>query len=186
MEGIALMLEEAADPEEEKLLKLMDETLQSTGSFYEALSSTQAFPDYMLHMVQIGEYTGKLDEVMSALSSHYEREASISQSIKNAVTYPLIMVFMMLLVILVLVTKDQPLFQRTDRADRCSCGSGPVFCKDEERTRRVCFLHLTFCLDEIIFGEAGRLPFRKRDGAYLKQRYEPGRKPGSCLCTYQQ
>ena len=45
MEGIALMLEEAADPEEEKLLKLMDETVQSTGSFYEALSSTQAFPD---------------------------------------------------------------------------------------------------------------------------------------------
>ena len=112
MEGIALMLEEAADPEEEKLLKLMDETLQSTGSFYEALSSTQAFPDYMLHMVQIGEYTGKLDEVMSALSSHYEREASISQSIKNAVTYPLIMVFMMLLVILVLVTKVMPIFNQ--------------------------------------------------------------------------
>lgn len=115
MEGIALMLEEAADPEEEKLLKLMDETLQSTGSFYEALSSTQAFPDYMLHMVQIGEYTGKLDEVMSALSFHYEREASISQSIKNAVTYPLIMVFMMLLVILVLVTKVMPIFNQVFR-----------------------------------------------------------------------
>ena len=107
MEGIALMLEEAADPEEEKLLKLMDKTLQSTGSFYEALSSTQAFPDYMLHMVQIGEYTGKLDEVMSALSSHYEREASISQSIKNAVTYPLI--------ILVLVTKVMPIFNQVFR-----------------------------------------------------------------------
>ncbi|MEZ3486557.1 MAG: type II secretion system F family protein [Lachnospiraceae bacterium] len=115
MEGISLMLEEAADPEEEKLLKLMDETLQSTGSFHEALSATEAFPDYMLHMVKIGEYTGKLDEVMGALSSHYEREASIAQSIKNAVTYPLIMVFMMLLVILVLVTRVMPIFNQVFR-----------------------------------------------------------------------
>lgn len=115
MEGISLMLDEASDPEEEKLLKLMDETLQSTGSFYEALSATEAFPGYMLHMVQIGEYTGKLDEVMGALSSHYEREASIAQSIKNAVTYPLIMVFMMLLVILVLVTRVMPIFNQVFR-----------------------------------------------------------------------
>ncbi len=112
MEGISLMLEETSDGEETKLLKLMDETLQSTGSFYEALTATEAFPDYMLHMVQIGEYTGKLDEVMDALASHYEREASISQSIKNAVTYPLIMVFMMLLVILVLMTKVMPIFNQ--------------------------------------------------------------------------
>lgn len=112
MEGISLMLEETTDEEETKLLKLMDDTLQSTGSFYEALVSTEAFPDYMLHMVQIGECTGKLDEVMDALSSHYEREASIAQSIKNAVTYPLIMVFMMLLVILVLMTKVMPIFNQ--------------------------------------------------------------------------
>lgn len=112
MEGITLMMEELKDPEEVHLLTLMDETLQSTGSFYEALSATGAFPDYMLHMVQIGEYTGKLDEVMTALSAHYDREASIAQSIKNAVTYPLIMVFMMLLVILVLVTKVMPIFNQ--------------------------------------------------------------------------
>ena len=69
----------------------------------------------MLHMVQIGEYSGKLDEVMEALSVHYEREAGIAQAIKNAVTYPLIMVFMMLLVILVLVTKVMPIFNQVFR-----------------------------------------------------------------------
>ena len=111
-EGISLMLEEAASQDETSLLKQMLETLQSTGSFHEAISCTQAFPDYMLHMVQIGEYTGRLDEVMSALSVHYEREASISQAVKTAVTYPLIMVFMMLLVILVLVTKVMPIFNQ--------------------------------------------------------------------------
>lgn len=112
MEGLSLMQEDITDPEEKQLLKQMDETLQATGSFYEALVCTHAFPDYMLHMVQIGEYTGRLDDVMDALALHYEREASISQAIRNAVTYPLIMVSMMLLVITVLVTKVMPIFNQ--------------------------------------------------------------------------
>lgn len=115
LEGISLMLEDTKEQEEIKFLTCIEETLQTTGNFQEALSSTGAFPAYMLHMVQIGEYSGKLDEVMEALSIHYEREAGIAQAIKNAVTYPLIMVFMMLLVILVLVTKVMPIFNQVFR-----------------------------------------------------------------------
>lgn len=112
MEGLSLMLEEAQDSDEKKMLELMYETLQSTGSFYEALLSTGAFPDYMLQMVQIGELAGKTDDVMDALSSHYEREASLAHAIKSAVTYPMIMICMMILVILVLVTKVMPIFNQ--------------------------------------------------------------------------
>lgn len=63
-------------------------------------------------MVQIGEETGTLDEVMSALSEHYEREDSIAKSIRNAVTYPMIMIGMMLVVILVLLVKVMPIFNQ--------------------------------------------------------------------------
>lgn len=115
LEGISLMQEDTTDSEETAFLTLMEETFQTTGSFKEALGATGAFPDYMLQMVEIGEYTGKLDEVMKALSRHYEREALIAQSIKGAVTYPLIMVFMMLLVILVLITKVMPIFNQVFR-----------------------------------------------------------------------
>lgn len=112
MEGIAIMLEDAEDAEEHMLLEQIDITLQTTGQLHAALQSTHAFPDYLIQMVRIGENTGKLDDVMEALSSYYEREASISQSIKNALTYPLIMVFMMLLIILVLITKVMPVFNQ--------------------------------------------------------------------------
>ena len=63
-------------------------------------------------MVQIGEETGTLDEVMSALGEHYEREDSIAKSIRNAVTYPMIMIGMMLVVILVLLVKVMPIFNQ--------------------------------------------------------------------------
>lgn len=115
LEGISLMLEETTDADETELLTLIEDTIQNTGSFYEALSTTGAFPGYMLQMVKITEDSAKREEVMTALSAHYEREASISQAIKNAVTYPLIMVFMMVLVILVLITQVMPIFNQVFR-----------------------------------------------------------------------
>ena len=54
LEGVSLMLEDTKDQEEIKFLTCIEETLQSTGNFQEALASTGAFPAYMLHMVQIG------------------------------------------------------------------------------------------------------------------------------------
>lgn len=111
-EGISLIMEETTEEEEKKLLEKISETLEMTGSFHEALKSTGAYPDYMLQMVQIGEDTGKLDEVMKSLAEHYDREASISRSIKSAVTYPLIMIIMMIVVILILLTKVMPIFQQ--------------------------------------------------------------------------
>ncbi|NBI64434.1 type II secretion system F family protein [Clostridiales bacterium] len=112
VEGLSLMLEEAQDAEEKELLELIYEMLQSTGSFHQALAATEAFPAYMLQMVRLGELSGKTDDVMAALADHYQREASIAQSIKNAVTYPMIMIVMMVLVFLVLVTKVMPIFNQ--------------------------------------------------------------------------
>lgn len=112
MEGISIMLEDAKDSEEQELLAQIDDTLQETGQLYRALSVTQAFPEYMIQMIRIGEETGRLDDVMEALSLYYDREASISRTIRNALTYPLIMIFMMLLVILVLITKIMPIFDQ--------------------------------------------------------------------------
>lgn len=115
MEGISIMLEDTKEPEEHALLAQVDEALQETGKFHEALRRTGAFPEYMLQMIRIGEETGKLDDVLTALSVYYDREASILQAIRNAVTYPLIMVFMMLLVILVLITRVMPIFNQIFR-----------------------------------------------------------------------
>lgn len=106
------MLEDTTDSEEKYLLEQINQTLLETGSFYLALSDTHAFPDYMIQMVQIGEQAGKLDEVMTSLADYYEKETALNQSIRNAVTYPLLMIFMMILVILVLIMKVMPIFNQ--------------------------------------------------------------------------
>lgn len=112
IEGISIMTEDASSDAEKQILNEISEQLMLTGDLSQAMESTGVFPDYMLHMVKIGEQTGKLDEVMEALSAHYDREDSIARSIKNAVTYPCIMVGMMIVVILVLIIKVMPIFQQ--------------------------------------------------------------------------
>ena len=73
------------------------------------------------HLDVISEYvtksefnaaTGCLDEIMNSLSEHYKQEQEISQQIRSAVTYPLIMLGMMAVVILVLLVKVLPVFQQ--------------------------------------------------------------------------
>ncbi|MGO5053846.1 type II secretion system F family protein [Lachnospiraceae bacterium LCP25S3_G4] len=112
LEGISIMQSDAKDSSEESILKQLYETMITTGNFYESLEESGVFPNYMLYMVNIGEETGKLDEVMISLSEHYEREDTITKTIKNAVTYPLIMIGMMILVILVLIVKVMPIFNQ--------------------------------------------------------------------------
>ena len=112
LEGITIMLEDSTSDREKDILQQILDTLQETADFSLSLKETSLFPSYLVHMVQIGEETGTLDEVMSALSEHYEREDSIAKSIRNAVTYPMIMIGMMLVVILVLLVKVMPIFNQ--------------------------------------------------------------------------
>lgn len=111
-EGIAIMLEDTASPEEKEILTAIQDTLNATGMFGTALKDTEVFPDYMLNMIELGEQTGRLDDVMESLSVYYEREANLAAAIKSAVTYPCIMIGMMILVVAVLLTKVLPVFNQ--------------------------------------------------------------------------
>lgn len=114
-EGLAIMADDVTEGDEKELLSSAKEVLFESGSFHKALDSTGVFPAYMLSMVQIGEETGRLDEVMESLAIYYEREAGLASTIKNAITYPCIMILMMLAVILVLMTKVMPVFDQVFR-----------------------------------------------------------------------
>lgn len=112
LEGLTIMLEDTASPEEKEILEAILEKMQETGNLYQSLDSVKLYPSYMLHMVEIGEETGTLDEVMQALQNHYEREETISKSIRNSITYPMIMTGMMAVVVVVLLVKVMPIFNQ--------------------------------------------------------------------------
>lgn len=112
IEGLGIMKEDSTSDGEQTILSILLDNIQERGSLYDAMEKTELFPTYMLHMIRIGEETGTLDEVMEALNLHYEREDSISRSIRSAVTYPMIMTGMMIIVVIVLIVKVLPIFNQ--------------------------------------------------------------------------
>ena len=90
-----------------QLYQAISSGVVETGSLHDALEATHAFPRYMVEMCGIGEQTGHLEEVMQGLSVYYERESRIRQAVRSAVTYPLVLAVMM-----VLILKVMPVFRR--------------------------------------------------------------------------
>lgn len=114
-EGLHILCEDSTSQQSRELFSALLSHLEETGCLSEALSLSGLFPASLISYVKVGEETGCLDEVMTTLSQHYQQELEISQHIKSAVTYPLIMLGMMAAVIVILLVKVLPVFQQVFR-----------------------------------------------------------------------
>lgn len=115
IEGLSIMIEDTPEGEGKKILEDLLHETEQTGSLYMALEASGCFPSYLCSMAEIGEQSGRLDDVMNSLSEHYRREEMLAKSIRSAVTYPLIMLGIMVTIILVLVIKVLPVFDQVYR-----------------------------------------------------------------------
>lgn len=111
-EALRLVESDSESAEGKEVIKSIYTTLEEGNSLAYSMRECNLFPKYVIDMVSIGEQTGKLDTVFASLAEYYEREESIAEGIKQAVTYPFIMIGLMLCVIFVLVAKVLPIFRQ--------------------------------------------------------------------------
>jgi type IV pilus assembly protein PilC len=109
-EAVMILSEDAETAAAKKLFGGILEGLEAGEPFAASLRRVGVFPDYMTQMVEIGEASGRLDQVLDSLAKYYAREDNISKSIRSAVTYPAIMLAILVAIILVLVIKVLPIF----------------------------------------------------------------------------
>lgn len=86
------------------------------GTLYEGVSNAGIFPNYMVQMIHAGEMTGNLDAVLDRLADYYEKESRLRSTIRNAITYPLVLVAMLSVVIGILVVRVLPVFSQVFRS----------------------------------------------------------------------
>lgn len=110
VEGIPLLAEEITNTDMKASLAFISEKIVNGMSVYDSFSLEGSFPDYMLHMIRIGELTGTMDTVMDNLSLYYENESDIKKQMRSAVTYPIILALLMLGVIALMILKVIPMF----------------------------------------------------------------------------
>ena len=109
-EAVSILLEDTKDRDGQQILRTMVAELEKGEKLHEAIRVSGVFPDYVEHMVTIGEEAGELDTVLDALRMFYEREDNLRGTIRSALRYPLIMIATMFVVILVLITQVLPIF----------------------------------------------------------------------------
>ncbi len=109
--GLSVIAEDAITVKEKEMLLRMSEEVAAGHSFASALEKAAEFPPYVIKMGNIGQETGTLEVTMKSLADYYEKEHSLAQTLKNAITYPIIMVFMLVAVLFVILTKVMPVFE---------------------------------------------------------------------------
>lgn len=111
-EGMNILIHDTISKEGKELLQEIEASCRKGNRFHQALSETGLFPNYVVTLTALGEESGNLDSVLVSLAQYYEREEAVSESVKSAISYPLIMIGMMLLIIVVLVVKVLPIFKQ--------------------------------------------------------------------------
>ena len=110
-DGIDILISDTLDEKGRQLLSNIKESCR-TNKMWQALEETKVFPKYVVKLIALGEESGNIDEVLSSLADFYEEEDDISDGIRSAITYPLIMIAMMFMVIIVLIVKVLPIFKQ--------------------------------------------------------------------------
>ncbi|MCR5056235.1 MAG: type II secretion system F family protein [Clostridia bacterium] len=73
----------------------------------------KAFPDFFRSMVYVGEVSGKLDLVFSALADYYETDAKIKKKTKSAMAYPTMLAVMTLGILVAMLSFIVPTFRKS-------------------------------------------------------------------------
>lgn len=75
-----------------------------------AMKASGIFPDYALQMVEAGEASGKLEGILFRLARYYADQKTISEKLKNAVTYPAVMILLIIVLLAVMIRMVLPSF----------------------------------------------------------------------------
>lgn len=111
-QGMQILKDDTLSKDGKQLLEQIAESCQKGNKLHESIEATGVFPSYVVSLIALGEEAGKPEDVLVSLAEYYEHEEDVSEGIKSAVTYPLIMIAMMLLIIIVLVVKVLPIFKQ--------------------------------------------------------------------------
>ncbi len=106
----------AADTEGSKLApaaQLLNRMLNEEGVFVlsEALEKSGFFPAYSVEMVRLGEESGRLENTCDSLGGYFRQQESLNQSIRSAISGPVLLLVMMTVVLIFLLVFVLPVFE---------------------------------------------------------------------------
>ncbi len=94
------------------VIQLVSKDVEAGQSLSDALvKHPKVFPPIFVNMVRAGETGGVLDEVLVRVADHFERELALKGKIKSAMTYPVAMGSLVLIVLAAMMVFVVPVFE---------------------------------------------------------------------------
>ncbi len=113
MHCLEVLEEQAENPSLKEILSDVREKVISGSSLRKAFGPYEStFSSYFLGMIEAGESSGELSRVLEMTATYLENKLQISQKVKNAFTYPIVVVCVCFLVISALIMFVIPMFAK--------------------------------------------------------------------------
>ena len=114
MEGLQLLREQSENKQLKVAIGEVYDHMGAGFTFAEAMGMyDHIFSAYLLNMITIGETSGTLDSVFSRMAEYFDKEYRIRKKLKAAVTYPLLLTVLMGAILVLLIIRILPMFERT-------------------------------------------------------------------------
>ena len=112
-QALEIMEDQTASGNLKAALADVTEKVRNGASFSRALGEhPKIFPELFVNTVMAGEAGGNLDEVLTRIADHYEKEHKTIQKVKSAMTYPVIVLLLAVAVVIFLLLRIVPTFTR--------------------------------------------------------------------------
>ncbi len=109
-DGIGAFCKDMPEGRPKKVCEEIARQCENGMALSKAMALAGAFPNYAVSMVEVGEQTGKTEEVVNGLSEFYDKEHEMQRRLRSAVIYPITLFVMLAVVMGVFVIKILPVF----------------------------------------------------------------------------
>lgn len=108
---INILANEVPSKKLREILALVEEDMKKGDPLSESLGKHKKyFPQLLISMIESGEVSGNIDEMMYRMSLHFEKENKISNKVKSAMVYPIILSLVSLAAVTFIMVFVMPTF----------------------------------------------------------------------------
>ncbi len=167
---LELLAGQTENPEMKKVLLAVKAKVEEGATFADALREhPKVFNELYVQLVAAGEMGGILDTILSRLAAFIEKNEKLKRKIKGAMTYPVIVLCIAVLVVAVLLLKVTPTFQKMFQDFGGTMPAPTQFVIDVSEWLQSYILHLIGAIIGVVFSVRAFL--RNKKGRSIFDKY---------------
>lgn len=111
LRGLTILADQSDNPELRRVLREVKQDVEAGNSLSTAFAKHDVFPPLMVNMTKAGEAGGFLDVTMRQIADNYEAEVKLRGKIKAALTYPVVVFILAILMCIGMLVFIVPVFE---------------------------------------------------------------------------